>query len=67
MLTRTIVCDIVIVVIGGNKMVEILKSKGIICFFIFIIAIGMLSSNSLDSMSSDNTINNVIVMNETIK
>lgn len=48
-------------------MVEILKSKGIICFFLFIIAIGMLTSNSLNSMSSDNTIDNVILMNETIK
>lgn len=48
-------------------MIEILKSKGIICFFIFIIAIGVLSSNSLSSMANDNNIDNVIVMNETIK
>lgn len=48
-------------------MVEILKSKGIICFFIFVIVIGVLSSNSLNSMTSDNSIDNVIVMNETIK
>ncbi len=48
-------------------MIEILKSKGIICFFIFIIAIGVLSSNSFNSMASDNNIDNVIAMNEIIK
>lgn len=45
-------------------MSEILKSRGIICFFIFIILIGLISSNNLNSMKSDDEINNIIVMNK---
>ncbi len=48
-------------------MMEILKSKGIICFFLFIIVMGVLSSNSLNSMESDNDIDNILIMAETIK
>lgn len=48
-------------------MLEMLKSKGIICFFIFVIAIGLLSSNSLNSMTNDDNKDNIIIMNETIK
>lgn len=42
-------------------MSEVLKSKGIICFFIFIIFIGIVSSNSLNSMKNQPT-TNVLVM-----
>ena len=47
-------------------MVEILKSRGIICFFIFIIVIGMLSSSSLSSMRN-NSLGNESLMDEIIK
>lgn len=45
-------------------MSEILKSKGIICFFVFIILMGLLSSNSLNSMKEEDVLNNVIIMND---
>ncbi len=45
-------------------MSEVLKSKGIICFFVFIIFIGIVSSNSLNSMKNDSSLNNVVVLNK---
>lgn len=48
-------------------MMDILKSKGIICFFLFIIVMGVLSSNSLNSMESDSDMDNILIMAETIK
>lgn len=47
-------------------MLEMLKSKGIICFFIFIIAMGIISSNSLSSMQNNN-IGNESFNNEIMK
>ena len=44
-------------------MSEVLKSKGIICFFVFIIFIGIVSSNSLNSMKNQTT-TNIIVMSK---
>lgn len=67
-LTRTNVCVIIAIVIrGGSKMVDILKSKGIICFFLFIIVMGVLSSNSLNYMNDNKTNDSIVVMVDTIK
>lgn len=44
-------------------MKQILKSKGILAFFIFIIAIGFISSNSINNqknVSAENTNNKII-------
>lgn len=44
-------------------MKEILKSKGILAFFIFIIAIGFISSNSINNqknVSAENTNSQII-------
>ena len=43
-------------------MSEILKSKGIICFFVFVIIMGVLSSNTLNSMKNYSDIDNIIIM-----
>ena len=44
---------------------EIIMSKGIICFFVFIIAIGFISTNSINSMNNNDN-KNIVVINENI-
>lgn len=48
-------------------MMDILRSKGIICFFLFIIVMGVLSSNSLNSMNDNKMNDNIVVMVDTIE
>ncbi len=48
-------------------MMDILRSKGIICFFIFIIVMGVISSNSLNYVEGNNNIDNIVIMAETVK
>ncbi len=43
-------------------MMDILRSKGIICFFLFIVVMGIISSNSLNSMNDNNMNDGIIVM-----
>ena len=48
-------------------MKEIIRSKGIISFFVFIVGISIVSTNSINSMENDyNVENNVVVMNENV-
>ncbi|MCI8777565.1 MAG: hypothetical protein HFI86_03725 [Bacilli bacterium] len=48
-------------------MIDILKSKGIICFFLFIIVMGVLSSNSLNYMNDNRTNDSIVVMVDAIE
>lgn len=48
-------------------MKEIIKSKGIISFLIFITGIAFVSTNSMNSMEDSNDISaNLVVMNENV-
>lgn len=45
-------------------MIEVLKSKGIICFLAFVVLIGFISANTLNSMNDGVNTNNILFMNE---
>ncbi len=48
-------------------MKEIIKSKGIIMFFVFILGISIISTNAINSMEENTEVKtNVLVINENI-
>ena len=46
---------------------EILKSKGIISFFVFVVIMGLVSANNINSMKNSENIDNIVVMNDITK
>ena len=48
-------------------MSEILKSKGIFVFFIFVIIMGVLTTNNINSMKDSDTKNNMVILDNIAK